>query len=421
MKNRFRTVLQRVVKITFSSIPAIFLAAASVVCAADSGGHASGGGGCGDVFGDLVHILRDPDTGQPILQKRTILGPQDVLLEAYCPIPVDIEGNEIALVDLSCDPIDTEAVVEVDYFGRLSGGRTKERNSRMHFDEVIANIKMADKVSVEETGRLSLGFDCVGDTCSWSTIDSPMESLALYTRLMKYGHLQTDPMEIDTFAHGDPALPPQYHPALDQTDRDKFSPELQHLLSVGLYSYYPESLESEDFMRAASFLGTAANKTGIITVDLVQYMNRILKIAMTTETSEANPDLLGALIRDCGDIGYGCSSDTEIEIYEASGSLPSPANEKFVDYGAANYLRKDWFEKNLTLLVPTKPSTPLTSSWKIFYDIQLIGWLNNANGPSTKSVVDVNGFVAAASDALRSIELVHNYAIPDYLGWDFKP
>lgn len=418
MKSSFEIVVQKVVIITFTSIVTTLLATAPLVFAAESGGH-EGGGGCGDVFGDLVHILRDPDTGQPILQKRTIPGPQDEPQDIYCPIPVDIEGNEIALVDLSCDPIDTEVVVEVDYFGRLSGGRTKERNSRMHFDEVIANIKMADKVGVDETGRLSLGFDCVGGTCSWSTIDSPMENLALYTRLMKYGHLQTDPNEIDTFVHGDPALGPQYHPALAEIDHAKFPSELQHLLSANPDTYGPESLESVDFLRAASCLGAAASKTGLITLDLVQYMNRILKITKDTEISQANPDLLSALIRDCGDIGYGCIS--EPTIYEADDSLPSPANEKFVNYGAVNYKRTDWFEQYLTLLVPTRPSIPLTSSWKVTKDIQLMGWLNLANGPSTKAGVNVKGFVAAASDALRSIELVHNYAIPENLGWDFKP
>lgn len=44
----------------------------------------------------------------------------------------------------------------------------------------------------------------------------------------------------------------------------------------------PETLNNRDFVRAASLLAGAANKTGIVTVDLVQYMNRILKITQTT-------------------------------------------------------------------------------------------------------------------------------------------
>ncbi len=45
------------------------------------------------------------------------------------------------------------------------------------------------------------------------TVDSPMESMGLYTRLIKYGHLQTDPTQEDEWHHGDPKLPEQYHPA----------------------------------------------------------------------------------------------------------------------------------------------------------------------------------------------------------------
>ena len=56
----------------------------------------------GDVFGDLVHILRDPATGQPILQKRTILLPGDIPGIGYCPIPIDSTGEEIPFLADSC-------------------------------------------------------------------------------------------------------------------------------------------------------------------------------------------------------------------------------------------------------------------------------------------------------------------------------
>ncbi len=52
-------------------------------------------------------------------------------------------------------------------------------------------------------------------------------------------------------------------------------------------------------MSAGAALGGAANKTGKITVDLVQYMNRILKITKKTEASEATLDWLPAKVRDC--------------------------------------------------------------------------------------------------------------------------
>lgn len=119
--------------------------------------------GHGDVFGDLVHILRNPTTGQPILQKRQVLLPQDVLGIAYCPVPIDVNGVELPFVDLSCDVVDTELgrVVPVDYFGRLSGGRTRERNLRMHFDEVILTIQEAEVITLDPAGRLKFGTGCL--------------------------------------------------------------------------------------------------------------------------------------------------------------------------------------------------------------------------------------------------------------------
>lgn len=374
----------------------------SMPTGAQSEEHGGGGGGCGDVFGDLIHLLRDAETGQPILEKRWVELPGDVVGYDYCPIAIDVNGEEIPFAPLSCDPLDTEAVVEVDYFGRLNGGRTKERNSRMHFNEVISSIRAADIVKQDKTGRLMLGYDC-GDNSScdsWSTIDSPMESMALYTRLMKYGHFQTDPLEIDLWAHGDPALGIQYHPALDGSDWAKFQSPLMHLASADVNFSEPEPLDEKDFARAGIFLGASANKTGKITVDLVQYVNRILKITLDTATTRSNIDTLPALIRD-GE-----------NIYESNGEV----EERFVDFGAVAYDRVAWNEENLAIIRPMKKG-----SWGIAEDVSLLGWLEFINGESPDVPIGgIDGFVQAASDGLRTIEFVHNYAIPEDFGWDFK-
>ena len=124
-----------------------------------------------------------------------------------CAIPIDAYGQEIPLIDLSCevDPAHLTRIVELDYFGRLSAGRTRERNIRMHFDEVITSIKESDLVTLEPAGRFRLGTDCVDGVCaSWRAIDSPQENLAVYARLLRYGHIPTDPLEEDVDFHGDP-------------------------------------------------------------------------------------------------------------------------------------------------------------------------------------------------------------------------
>ena len=47
----------------------------------------------------------------------------------------------------------------------------------------------------------------------------------------------------------------------------------------------------------------------------------------------------------------------------------------------------------------------------------MLDWLAYANGPDL-GLGDINGFVAAASDALRTIEFIHNYAVPVYLPFE---
>ncbi|MEZ5316798.1 MAG: FG-GAP-like repeat-containing protein [Vicinamibacterales bacterium] len=385
----------------------MFLAAGATILAQSGTGHT------GDVLGDLIHIKRDAVTGQPILQKRWVELPGDTFGWDYCPIPVDAAGLEVPFLELSCDPDPAyaDALVEVDYFGRLSGGRTQERNQRMHFDETINGIKDAERVELEETGRLRLGTDCVpsGTCANWRTIDSPMENLSLYRQLMKYGHLQTDPLDEDTSPGGDPAAGTVYHPALDAADWAKFQGATTALLPrVSSSECFagsvfttacaaPQALSATDFFLATAVLAGAADKTGRVTVDLVQYLNRILKITEDTPETLATLNTLPALIRD-----------EDGEIAPAPDGLPWPASERFVDYGAASYLRSDWFQKTVHVLQDTGGVFTPT-------EVNLMAWLDFINGPMTTRALGLAAFLASAADALRTVQFVHEYALPEDL------
>ncbi len=412
-----------------------------------SGGGGDNGSGCGDLFGDLVHVLRDAQTGVPILQKRWVAGPKDVYAWAYCPIALDAAGQELGFLPDSCD-LDpaTGTAVAVDYFGRLSAGRTKERNIRMHFDEVVDKIKASQAVSRDQTGRLLLGTSCTSvtpaaATCfEWTLVDSPVENIALYHRLMKYGHYQTDPAEVDTSAHGDPALPTQLHPALDPAvDYAKFTGATRALLPDACATApcaAPQALTNEDFALAASFLATGADKDGRITVDLVRYMDRILKIPVATPESAAALKLLPAKVRDCGsDPAQQLTPASACPVADAAPGLPAPASERFVDFGPVSYLRTDSFSTTVEAIKPADTlglnrlrtlalmavlRTPIDDVWVIDPSVSLLEWLDVRNGLETNSGVDVTGFVNSANDALRCIEFVHNYAVPLNLGWNFK-
>lgn len=364
----------------------------------------------GDLFGDLIEIKRDLATGQPILQKRWVALPQDVYDWAYCPIPVDRFGLEIPFLQLSCDidPAHTDRVVPIDYFGRLSAGRTRERNLRMHFDEAIDSMKAAERIALEETGRLALGTGCSPADCTtWKVIDSPLENLAIYHRLLKYGHLQTDPLEEDTSEGGDPEGGTVYHPALDEGDWAKFGDITPALLPrAGANACFtsggfvgdcalPQPLTSADFRIAAPLLAGAADKTAKITLDLVQYMNRILHITVATDLSAAAVDTLPALIRD--------ENGT---VAAAAAGLPAPADERFVNFATVTYARADTFSRTVTVLVDQGGGV-----WRTTAGVSLLDFLRFVNGASAGGSM-ASGFVKSAHDAVRAIEFVHEYAVP---------
>lgn len=535
------------------AIAVLSLMPLAAIAQEDHGGGGGGGGGCGDVFGDLIHILRN-DAGQPILAQRWIEMPAEIpgYGWGYCPIAVTGTGpdmRELGFEPYSCDIAaeDVDFVEEVNYFGRLNGGRTKERNNRMHLDEVISNIKASHMVKTDAAGRLMLGYDCTVDEendgivtykapCGeWGTIDSPMEHMGLYARIMKYGHLATDPYEVDTWAHGDPKAGTQFHVALGPEDWPKFHNSLQHLLpnngedpeacwgdseesyveSDGVEGWFagepfidlngdcirdfnesfndldgdeefdaaetiigdngncvldefkflcaaPEDLENRDFVSGAVSLAAAANKTGMITKDLIQYFNRILRVAKKTEHTLPPTKTLPALYRDCWSHDYDPDDPVEGEeivedleytactIEEAD--IPPKNNpkipdydycdwgtvnhclfpdleERFVDFGAFDDYERE--ADNMILLINTsattwefpivtvEPTIEASSSyiWEVTPDegINLVTWMEAVNGPLPDGLENINAFRWAASDILRTIEYIHNYAVPDVL------
>jgi hypothetical protein len=410
-------------------------------------------GETGDVFGDLIHILRDSTTGQPILAQRWIElpGPVTGYGWGYCPIAVDAIGAELAYIPYTCDPLDPTAVVAVDYFGRLNASRTRERNSRMHFDEVINTIKSADWVDGAGCGRLQLYFDCAvpgepGTCADAKLIDSPMENLALYTRLMKYGHMQTDPLEEDTGSHGDPSEPTLYHPALAQDDWAKMAPGVRHLLPENGErecfaggAFQPgcadeEILGDRDLVRAAGFVAGGADKTGHFTFDLVQYLGRIMKLTVATESTVPTLVTIPALVRDCwpgienppdpveGDpdpVDPPYLPPGECTILPADSGLPNydlfpEVQELFVDWSAIAYDREEWRSPLVEVILPVG-----ADYWQRVSNLSMLPWLQLRNG--LDGATNLGGFVLAANDALRWIEFVHNYEVPADLFADVDP
>lgn len=468
--------------------------------AISKGGNGKGGGTTpdlvdyGDVFGDLRHILRDPDTGQPIFAQRWIEMPAELpgFGWGYCAIAVDEYGARLGFEPYSCDILaaDADRIVEVDYFGRLNGSRVQERNQRMHFDETISNIKQAVRLGLDPTGRLALGFvdpdrletdpTCEENEayCDWATVDSPMENMALYQRMMKYGHIATDPEELDLWWHGSPELPTPYHPALDADDFAKF-------VNAGLNNWLPdvdkcwnssgsfkaacaepEELTAEDFDTSADLLGATGGKHNFFTVDLVQYLNRFLRITQSTEFAAATLNSLPAQYEQCdvylgddlitGDPwtsgeeapeGWDLETDLTYEncvVADVDGGIDnysdfSNVQERFMDFAASDYDRGYiWDDRKATvalealLVIPTPDLTAMriqatgdpsvesrpgaiSDIWLTVEEEPLVEWISLVNTDYGLNGAQIHNFVDAASDTLRAIEFFHNYAIPENL------
>lgn len=199
-------------------------------------GGKSGGGGKpagagtkkGDLFGDMVVVLRDAN-GAPIL---TSTGLVQVIAYVYdasgnlvplkdasgnlVVIPYNAEGDLLPTVTIGGTTYDVYSA-EVD-LGRLSVGRAPNKVLDHSLTEALSKLT-SGTVTLDSTGRLAV--DGV-------TIDSPLENLALYDKYMTTGSLPGV------------TLPAGFNPA--------------------------------------SLLAAASDKYGSISVDTVVYMNSILGI-----------------------------------------------------------------------------------------------------------------------------------------------
>ena len=197
------------------------------------GGGKPGGAGTkkGDLFGDMVILLRDSN-GAPILtstglvqviayyypEGSTTLVPLKDATGNLVVIPYNAEGDLLPTVTVDGKTYDVVGA-EVD-LGRLSVARAPEKVLTHSLDEALAKLTATGVV---------IGLDAAGRlTVNGVAIDSPLENLALYDAYMT----GTLPSTL--------TLPTGFNPA--------------------------------------SLLAAAADKTGNINVDTVVYMNSILGI-----------------------------------------------------------------------------------------------------------------------------------------------
>ena len=185
-------------------------------------GGKSGGGGKptgagskkGDLYGDLYVILRNED-GVPIL---TQLADGTWVVQ-----PIDANGNLIPL-SAEGEALDPTLLQSVE-FERLNVAKSPSKVLTHSLDEAISKITSGTSITLDPAGRIVI---------DGSTIDSPLENLALYKAIMT------------------------------------------NTLPTTVTSKLPTNLT------ASSLLAAASDKTSTLSVDTVVYLNGVLGINPVT-------------------------------------------------------------------------------------------------------------------------------------------
>lgn len=199
-------------------------------------GEGSAGGDTqkGGDYGDIWVILRD-DLGNPILDENGNVQP---CVDLACTETLSL--NE----DGELDPGDADSVIEVE-FGRLNISRSPSSVLEHSLVEALSKLDggvLGEDVTLDPSGRL---------TIDGSTIDSPLENLALYEALL------TAPVD------------------------DAGNVTLSVTTSVeggGTVTYSFTVPESVRLDLAASAIAAASDKTGELTIDEVVNISKFLEV-----------------------------------------------------------------------------------------------------------------------------------------------
>ncbi|PLY02645.1 MAG: hypothetical protein C0624_08200 [Desulfuromonas sp.] len=290
----------------------------------------------GEDYGDLWVVLRDGN-GIPIVDNNGCLQ----------PVTTDGDILSMVLVEGSCELLEDDLLLvqEVE-FGRMSVVRSPDFVLETSFLEALNALNGADTIELDPAGRLFLS---TGDVSK--AIDSPLENIALYQKLMQNGFI--------------PGL-------------------TKDLASLGALSYIQstkgpgehaaEALDHNDLNLAAALYAAGADKTGTISLDMVVIVNTWLGL---NEDDHGNQNYFDFT-------GYTHNTHNRyagIEPMLLSGPVEMPDD----DY--------DWF-----FIAPIMIYNEVTfndpPAWYLF-------------GGATE-------FTKAADDALHVIEFIHNWAVPVY-------
>lgn len=365
------------------ALVAVGLTAALTVPVAVAEAAVGGGGGgapdVGSLYSDLVVAYRAVD-GTPILKEYLVDSDEDGVGDTpeYCVQPASfvrvpgvvpttnpLDGRQVWVIPLqgewltnppdplpveeieACDPqpqyamFVTEAELE-----RLNLTRTTDEVLTRKIGDVETKLRVADEVSLDPAGRIA---------ADGAALDASPEYAAIYQSLMTTGTIPGLPAAM--------AGPPLQVPAG----------------TAGSFDAYE---------LAAVAIGTAAGKYVPITVDTVQYYNRIVGFP----TADPLPSWPGMY-------PFVSSEDPDPSTLMPLDVLPG--GEDFVDYGDFEYNRAETFPGSVTWLdVPNL-------TWVVSPILDTVAFTDLDPGAATETLRGPTAFAQMADDVRSVIVFLH--------------
>ena len=353
------------------------------------GGGGGGGGGTttGSVYSDLVIALRAAN-GTPILKKYVVPATTETAeTTEYCVQPVShtaipgvrattnpVDGRTVWVVPLqgewiadplpadftgACDPQPKYGmfVSEVE-MERLNLARTSESVIATKLADVQLKLRFADAITLESTGRIA--FD-------GRPIDASPENAAIYQSLMNSGTIPGLPA-------GMAGPPAEIGPApADATSNSRF----------------------DAWELAAMTIGAAASKSTPLTLDAVEYYNRVIGFPPTADYVSA-----------WNGVTFVRSADPD-----STDTISMATSEQFVDYSDFSYNRSQTFKGSVTWLDVS------TLTWKVSRITAMVPFTNLSSRSEigTSTLTGVTAFAQLADDVRAMCNFVpDNTFIPGF-------
>ncbi len=389
----------------------------------------------GELYGDLYVVLRDDD-GVPVTDENgcilpiasgglgasvseviTIFGGDTITVTAYPGEPFQLPYYTDEAGDLvECELTETMASwVETVDFGRLNLGRAPDAVIDHALDEAITKMNAACAMGLDPSGRIMLEVALDDDAAcdDWITIDAPAENLALYIKMMIDGDWIIPEGTTTSRKGGDPAADEELRPVLSQDAKNR-------IYALGYIHLIDEesevaNLNVDELQLAASLLAGAGDKFGVITLDMVVYINSIYGINQAA----------GGYF-DFSKYDYNYFADSELGPFDNerdSGRTGLYSNRISVGTGCddgAVYVLQPVI--NTTYYEPICMDIMDLVLFNDYGEVYSLAGIEDADGnlyieftDYTSYSSNVRGFAQAADDSLQVLEYVHNYAVPEAL------